>query len=328
MKSFFKKYWAVFIPIAILIIAVLFIFIGGKANENEIIGMVDARFVDVSTMYPGRLDSLFVEKGDTVRKGQLLAVLQTTEINAVKQQALSAITAARNNLELLKQGPRKESVQSSKELLKIAQHQYNLMKKTYQRIHNLYQDSVISGEEKDLTYYKLQAAEKEKKIAKLHAQMLQKGTQPEMIQAAEAVLEQAEQSYQLVKSISKNTHVQAPATGIISTLITDVGETISIGYPMMTIQKLGSYYVRFNIRQDKMNHIRKGMDVGLNIPGIDQTTIKAKVTQIAPALKFANWVPEAQTGKFELRTFEVHVKPTESVKNLRPGMTAELILPK
>jgi len=328
MKKFIKNYWAISIPIIILIIAILFLIKREPPKHNQVVGMVEAGFVDVAAQYPGRLDSLFVQQGDTVEKGQLLAVLQSTEINTVKEQALAAIQVAQNNLDLLKNGPREEAISSSQNLYEIAQHQYDLVHKTYKRMLQLFKDSIISGQEKDIIYFKLQAAKKEQEMAKMHLQSLQKGSRPELIQASTAILKQAEKGYELVKSISGHTRVYAPTSGIISTLITTQGEIVSIGYPMMTIQKKHSYYVQFNIRQDKMEQIQVGQKVTLNIPGTEKGIVKAKISQVSPALEFANWVPEKETGQFELRTFTIQCKPLNPTKGLRPGMTAALNLPK
>lgn len=312
------------IPVVILIVAILFLIKRKPGKEDQIIGMVDASFVDIAAQYPGRLDSLFVQQGDTVHKGQLLAVLQSTEINKVREQALSAIKVAQSNLELLQKGPRPEAIQSSHHLYEIAQHQYDLVKKTYQRMLQLYKDSVISGQEKDVIYFKLQAAKKEQEMAKLHLQTLENGSRPEMIQAATSILHQAEKGYELVHSISGHTRIYAPDSGIISTLIIGEGELVSIGYPMMTLQKKGSFYIEFNVRQDKMQNFKKGQEVSLIIPGTEQEKIKAKIVEVSPALAFANWVPEKETGKFELRTFTIKCKPAAKVGGLRPGMTAAL----
>lgn len=328
MKNFFKNYWALSIPLVILIIAILFLFKRPSSQENRVIGMVNAEFTDVAAELPGRLDSLFVKQGDTVKAGQLLAVLKGTEVNLIQQQALSAIHVAQNQLDLLKSGPRSSVVQSAQNLQQIAEEQNNLAEKTYQRMQNLYKDSIVSGQEKDMVYFRYQAAQKELESAKAHAASLKSGSRPEMIRAAAAVLQQAEQAYALSKSVAENTQIYAPVSGIVSTLIIAKGEIVSIGYPMMTIQKNHSYFVQFNVRQDKMKGLQKGDKVTLHIPGCEPEKVEAIVSNIAPALDFANWVPEEQSGQFELRTFTIQCKPTEAVENLRPGMTAALNLPK
>ncbi len=328
MKNLIKNYWALSIPLVILIIAILFLVNQKPNHQDRVIGMVEAKFIDVSATFPGQVDSLFVEQGDTVHKGQALAVMQTTEINIVKQQALTSIEAAQHNLNLLKNGPRDEAVQSAQNLYEIAQEQYKLVQKTYQRMLNLYQDNVISGQEKDMIYFKYQAAKKEMEMAKQHLQMLKNGSRPEMIKTSAAILKKAEHSYALSQAIAQNTHITAPVSGVISSLITHHGEVVAMGYPMMTIQKKNSFYIQFNIRQDKMAKIEKGTKVELSVPGTKAETFTAVVTYISPALEFANWVPEQGSGQFELRTFTIRVQPTQPVKGLRAGMTAALNLPK
>lgn len=328
MKNFIKNYWAMSIPLVILIIALLFLFSSNSSNEDQVIGMVEAEFVDVAATFPGKVDSLLVQKGDTVQQGELLAILRTTEINVIKKQALAAIEAAQSNLDLLENGPRTESIKSAQNLYEIAQHQYDLVEKTYQRMLDLYQNQVISGQEKDLIYFKYQAAKKEMEMAQLHLQMLHKGSRPEMIKAAAAILKQAEQAYALTDAIAENTHIKAPVSGIITSLITHAGEIVAMGYPMMSVQKKNSFYVQFNIRQDHINRLQKGTKVTLHIPGCQPEMIDAIVSEIAPALEFANWVPEQGSGQFELRTFNIQCTPVGEVKGLRPGMTAALQLPK
>ncbi|MCK7554459.1 biotin/lipoyl-binding protein [Chitinophaga sedimenti] len=178
MKSFLKQYWALLIPVVILLAALLFLLKGNGKENTQPLGMIDAAYVDVAAEFPGRLDSLLVKQGDTVRKGQLLGVLRTTEINAVREQARAAIDAAQGQLKLLEKGARPEMVQSAGNIYKIAQDQYDLAKKTYERLDRLYRDSVVSGTERDLIHFKYQAAQKEMEIARLNQEMLQKAHSP------------------------------------------------------------------------------------------------------------------------------------------------------
>ncbi|MGX5818822.1 HlyD family secretion protein [Chitinophaga lutea] len=329
MKRFFTQYWALLIPLVILVIAVLFLMRNPQGKSEPVIGMVDASFIDVAAEFPGRLDSLFVKEGDTVKAGQLLGVLRTTEINAVRRQAEAAIDAAQAQVQLFEKGPRPEVVKNAGNLLDIAREQYDLAQKTYSRIERLYRDSVISGTEKDLIYFKLQAAEKEVEIARLNQQLLEKGTRPEIIRTAAAILQQAEEAHNLTKALTDNTRIHAPADGIISTLVIHQGEIVSIGYPMMTLQKHASYFIRFNIRQDNAGGLPLGAKARVKVPGCEPETFGVYVSSVAPSLEFANWVPVKEKGKFELRTFTIECKPEDmaAIRGLRPGMTAALILP-
>lgn len=329
MKAVLKNYWALLIPAAILVVALIFFIRKPSAASREVIGMVDADYVDVAAEFPGRLDSLLVRQGDTIRKGQLLGVLRSTEINAVRNQALAAIDAAKGQLALLQKGARPEAIKAADNLYNITQQQYELMQKTYQRMQNLFNDDVISGQEKDLVYFKLQAAKKEMETAKLNMDMLQQGSRPELIATAAAIVKQAEQGYELTKALSDNTYIHAPSDGIITSMVIAEGEIVAIGYPLMTIQKPSTYHITCNIRQDDMKAVPLGARLKVRVPGCDPEHFDAEVFKAAPSLTFANWVPVKEQGKFELRTFTIDLKPVNqaAIKGLRPGMTASLSLP-
>lgn len=322
MKKAIKNYWAIIIPITTLIIGGIFLFKkSDAAEENYIVGMVEAEYTDIASEVPGRIDSLLVAVGDTVKKGQLLALIKKTEIDNLQQQSLYSIDAAKSQLELLQNGARPEAISSAKNLVGIAQHQYDLAKQSFERMSKLFADNVISGQEKDMMEFKFQAAQKELEMAKSHLQSLEKGSRIESIQAAKAFLNKAEQSYELTKDVANNTRIYANANGIVTSLIINEGELANLGYPMMTLQKENSMTVQFNIKQDQMALFSEGKKVKIKIPGASPEIIHAKVIEVAPNLTYANWVPEEQLGQFEMRTFSIKCKPTQSVKNLRAGMT-------
>lgn len=329
MKTFLKQYWTLFIPILVLIVAIYFLFRQSTTESNAPIGMVDATSVDVAAEFPGRLDSLFVEQGDTVKTGQLLGVLRTNEIDAIRAQALAAVDAAKGQLELLQQGPRKELISATGKLYEIAEDQYDLFSKTYDRMQRLYNADVISGQEKDIFFFKYQAAQKEMETAKLNLEMLQKGTRPELIKSAQAIVKQAEQAYELTKALKENTRIYSPANGVITSLVIHQGEIVSIGYPIMSVEKEHSFILRFNIRQDMAASLKPGVKTTVKVPGCEPETFSVTVSTVAPSLTFANWVPSKDKGQFELRTFTIEFKPSDpgSLRGLRSGMTASLQLP-
>lgn len=331
MKKIIKNYWAVFIPIIVLTVALIYLLKGKSPKEqgDTIIGMVDAEFVDVSASLPGRLVDLKVKEGDKVEEGQLVAQLKTTEIETIQSQVAGAVAIAQNQLDKVNRGVEPEVLASAKNLQQIAKEQMNLMSKTYSRFQNLYGEGVISGQERDIVYFKYKAAQKELETANLNVQLLQRGANDELKNSAQTVLQQARDADRLAQEIKDNASLRAPATGRISTLISNTGEMVNAGYPILTIQKDNSFFVKFNLRQNQMDKIDKGMLVHMNIPGCKPENIAGTVTGLAPALGYADWVPEKQNGEFELRTFQIKVKPKDlnAITGLRSGMTAQLILP-
>lgn len=329
MKNFIKNYWAVFIPIIVLVIALIYLFQNKspESNKEAIIGMVDAEFVDVSPSLPGRVIELLIKEGDDVKEGQVVAQMKTSEIETIQAQVSEAVTVAQNQLDKINRGVEPEVLKSAENLQQIAKQQMDLMNKTYTRFQNLYSEGVISGQERDVIYFKYKAAQKELETANLNVQLLQRGNNQELKNSAQAILNQAKGADQLAQEIKDNASIKAPASGKISTMISNKGEMVNAGYPMMTIQKDNSFFVKFNLRQNQMTKIDKGSTVKMKIPGCLPEEIKGTVVELAPALGYADWVPEKQNGEFELRTFQIKIKPQNinSIKGLRSGMTAQLV---
>ncbi|WP_288243194.1 HlyD family efflux transporter periplasmic adaptor subunit [uncultured Chryseobacterium sp.] len=331
MKNFIKNYWAVFIPIVILAAALIYLLKDKSADvpKDAVIGMVDAEFVDVSASLPGRILDIPVKEGDEVKEDQIVARMKTSEIETIQSQVADAVEIARNQMDKVNRGVEPEVLASAKNLQQIAQQQMDLMSKTYSRFQNLYSEGVVSGQERDVIYFKYKAAQKELETAKLNVQLLERGSNKEMKNSAQAIFNQAEKAEKLTQEIKDNAFLKAPVSGTISTIVSKKGEMVNAGYPMMTIQKDDSFFVKFNLRQNQMAKIDKGSLVTIKIPGCIPETMKGKVSELAPALGYADWIPEKQNGEFELRTFQIKVKPEnlQSVKGLRSGMTAQLILP-
>ncbi|SMP15325.1 HlyD family secretion protein [Chryseobacterium profundimaris] len=331
MKNFIKNYWAVFIPIVILVAALVYLMKDKSADvpKDAVIGMVDAEFVDVSASLPGRILDIPVKEGDEVKEDQIVARMKTSEIETIQSQVADAVEIARNQMDKVNRGVEPEVLASAKNLQQIAQQQMDLMSKTYSRFQNLYSEGVVSGQERDVIYFKYKAAQKELETAKLNVQLLERGSNKEMKNSAQAVFNQAEKAEKLTQEIKDNASLKAPVSGTISTIVSKKGEMVNAGYPMMTIQKDDSFFVKFNLRQNQMAKIDKGNMVTMKIPGCIPETVKGKVSELAPALGYADWVPEKQNGEFELRTFQIKVKPEnpKAIKGLRSGMTAQLILP-
>jgi len=327
--SVILRYWPLLIPLLILVIALLFLFVRKSDHGDQmIIGMADATFINISSAIPGKMDSLLVKEGDTVARDQLLALLSSTEVSSLQDQAGLALKAATLQLDLLRKGTRPELIGMASNLYEVARQQYEVAQTTNERIEQLYKNQVVSGEERDLVRLKYLASKHEMESARLNLEMLQKGNQPDLIHMAEVGVEQAQQALQLTRSITGDTRITAPDAGIISSVVIHSGEFVSMGYPIITLMKAGSQFIRFNIRQDLMHQIFVGKEFFITMPGCHPERFPARVRHIAPSLVFADWVPVRETGSFELRTFTVELAPLdpEAISGLRPGMTAAITL--
>ncbi len=319
-----KSFLALVIPIVVIIVAVIFLTMHHNQPEDRVFtGMFETTTVNVASLDPGRVDTILVDRGDMVKKGQLLAKLETNIMETKVGQAKGAVMAAGALVEKAKSGARKEQIKAAENKYGMARSQYEFAEKTYRRFRMMFTDSIISQQEMDEMKYKYQAAGDQMKAARALYDMALKGARKEDISAAEGNYEIAKSTYNEAMEFYHQLNVYAPVSGEICNKIAEPGEVVPQGYPILTIMIPGDIYAVLNIREDQLIHFKKGTVVKGKVPGIGET-FDFKVSYIAPMADFATWVPTKAKGKFDMKTFEIHLKPVHQIAGLRPGMSIEI----
>lgn len=320
-----KAYITLILPILLIVFAIIFFFI--KANtEDQLVysGMLETTEINVASEIPGRVHTLLVEKGSTVKAGQVLATLEPDILNAKKGQAQGMVNAAKSLFNKAEYGARKEEINALENQYQMAKSQFDFAEKTYKRFQALYADSIISKQEMDEIQFKYDAAKEQMNAAKSVWNMAKKGARKEDISAAYGSYESAQSAYKEVEAYYDELQITAPKAGIISNQIAEVGEVMAAGYPIVTLQIPEKIYAIINIREDELSNFKMDQIYKAKVPGLNNDTIDFKVTYISVMADFATWVPIKAKGEYELKTFEIHLKPQERISELRPGMSIQI----
>ena len=321
-----KSYIILAIPILIILFSIVYFLVRSATPEQEIyVGMLETTEVNVSSEIPGRVNSILIEKGSVVEKGQVLVTLEADILDAKKGQAEGMVKAAQSLIEKAQTGARKEEVSALQNQYLMAKSQFDFADKSYKRYQALYADSIISKQEMDEVQFKYDAAKEQMNAAKSMWEMGKKGTRKEDIKAAQGSYERAQGAYNEVEAYYDELDIVAPASGIISNQIAEEGEVMASGYPIVTIQIPEKIYAIFNIREDHLSDFKMGTTYKAKVPGLNNEFVNFKVTYISPMADFATWVPIKAKGEYELKSFEIHLKPQERIADLRPGMSIQII---
>ena len=325
--KFEKKTIIYSLPILITVIAIAFLlFKTAEPDKNIVTGIVETTEIDVASKIPGRIDSVYVKEGDTVKKGEILATLESKELDAKVEQARGVMDAARAKMEMVQKGARTEEKDAVEKLYMQARYQYEYAAKTWKRFQSLYKDSVISTQEKDEVEFKYNAAKAQMDAAKSKYDMVMKGARPEEIEAVQSLFHQAENTFNEAMAYHSELQIKAPISGEVSKKISDPGEIINSGYPVFSILQKEDSYVVLQIREDNMNDIKMGKTFTGKIPALGNMQTEFEVSYIAPMGDFATWKPTNQKGEFDLKTFEVHLRSKNPIDGMRPGMTVNVEL--
>lgn len=316
------------IPLSVAIIAIaILLFRAFHPSKEYITGVVETTEIDVASKIPGRIDSVFVSEGDKVEKGQILATLESKEINAKVEQARGAMMAAQARMIMAKNGARPEEKEAVEKQYLAAKHQFELADKTFGRIQQVFKDSVISVQEKDQVEFQFKAAKEQLEAAYAKYKMVIKGARYEDIDAAEGIFHQAMNALNEALAYQAETKLISPIKGEVFKRVSDPGEIIGSGYPILTLIDPNDVWVVIQLREDKMTKFKKDMIINGIIPALGNSEYKFKITYIAAMADFATWKATNQKGDFDLKTFELHLRPIKPIDGLRAGMTVRFELP-
>lgn len=314
------------IPVIIVIVGIILLLIRvNKPKPIIFIGVCETTEVNVSSEIPGRIDSILVDKGEIVKKGQIVYTLETDVMDAKMGQAGGVVEAASSLVEKAEKGAREEEIQAAKNQYEMAKSQFEFAEKTYKRFQLLFADSIISRQEMDELEFKYNAAREQMEAAKAIYDMAKKGARVEDIKGAKGKLMQAQNVYNEAKAFYKQLRIKAPVSGEISAQIAEEGEVMGAGYPVLTIQIPEKIHVVINVREDFLYRFEKEKVISGKVPGLQFESFDFKVTYIAPLADFADWVPTREKGELDLKSFEIHLKPVEGIEGLRPGMTVRFL---
>ena len=190
-----QKTYNITIGVAALLIIILIISIIGyfvsRPKPLVIQGQVEASEYRVSGKVPGRVEELYVKEGQEVHKGDTVVYIDSPEVRAKLAQAKGAVAAARAQKTKAANGARQEQITGAYELWQQARVQEEVMRKSFDRVQKLYDQSVISAQKYDETKAKYDASVAQAKAAKSQYDMAVNGARIEDKEAAEALVERA-----------------------------------------------------------------------------------------------------------------------------------------
>jgi HlyD family secretion protein len=290
--------------------------------EPEIIqGEVDAKEVRISGKVPGRISSLLVEEGESVKAGDTLVFLNSPEIQAKLEQAKAAENAANaQNLKAIK-GLRSEQIEGAFEMWNKSKAGLEIASKTYERAKKLFDNGVITGQKYDEAKAQYDVAVYTEKAARSQYEMAKNGAEKEDKLAAKAMVDRAKGAVSEVEAYIPETMLTSPISGEISEIYPSIGELVGTGAPIMSVLDIDNCWMTFNIREDLLKDFRLNKIINVNIPALELNHIPAKIFFIKALGSYATWKATKTTGEFDRKTFEVRVKPVNKIKDLRPGMS-------
>lgn len=322
MKSSNRILFVLFIVILLIILTLSILgFFLTKEKDIVLQGQIEADEYNISGLLPGRIEKIYVEKGEKVRKGDTLIHIVSKEVIAEYEAQKALENAASLQSEKIDAGSRNQLISITKELWEGAKSDLKLAKTTYNRIKILHEDSIVSQQRKDEAEAIYKSALAAERAAYYQYQIALEGAQEQDKATAKAMAVAAQNNSEVVKALLNDARLTSPISGEVATISLNEGELTSIGTNIMTVLDIDNPYLVLNVREDLLSNFKMGGTILCNIPAIDLKDIPFIVNYISPLGSFATWKATKETGGYDLRTFEIQAVPMTKVYDLRPGMS-------
>ena len=202
--------------------------------------------VSIGSQVSGMIKEIYVDYNSKVKKGQLLAQIDTSLFTAQVEQSQANIANARANL---------AKIQA------VAEND----KKTLNRYRNLYKRNFIAKSELDLaeSTYKSDLAQ---------------------ISAARAQISQASAAYNTAAANLRYTRIVSPVDGVVVSRGVDVGQTVAASFQTPELfsvaQDLTQMQIEANVSEADIGKVKEGQEVTYTLDGYQDSVFEGKVLQV------------------------------------------------
>lgn len=250
----------------------------------------------LSFQVPGQVLKVFVEEGQAVRAGQVLAELDVRDYQYRLSAAASQAGAADANSQKANAGVRKQELAQAKVDLDRVEDEYKRLKALHDR-----------GSLAPSDYKKIEAAYL---AARERYSMAEEGARSEDKLAAKEVFHGAQAQENIAKKALADTRLTAPFAGIIAKKDVENGMLVNSSRPVFVLMSLQPAKVRVGVPEAEIGKIRIGQKAGIQVPSLG-SSFEGRVETIGFAAD-----PAA-------RTFSVKISVPNPKLELRAGMVAE-----
>ncbi len=259
------------------------------------------------------VSKFYVDRGEHVRAGQVLAVLENKDLAAAVAENKGAYEEAQANYEsttassLPVQTQKAElDVKNAKAALQAAQQLYDSSKK-------LYEQGALAKTQLNQAEVGLTQAQTQLQTAEQQLHKLQSVGRKAQVQAAQGQLAAAKGRYESAEAQLAYSEIRSPISGVVTDRPFYPGEMPAAGAPLITVMDISQVIAKAHISQREAATLRVGDPATLAAPNLEGD-FSARVTVVSPALD-----PNSTT-------VEVWVQATNRAGRLKPGTSVRVTI--
>jgi HlyD family secretion protein len=264
---------------------------------------------NVTSKISAPVRQIFVNRGDHVRQGQLLAVLESRDLASAAEESKGLYEQAQAAYQTTTGATLPEDRTKALADLQTAQQTLEAAKKVYENRVVLLRQGALAQKLVDDAKVALVQAQSQYATAERHVESFQKVSERAQVRSSEAQLEAARAHYGGAQAQLSYAEIHSPISGLIADRPVYAGEMANSGSAVISVVDISQVIARANIPIKEASAIRVGRPATISGTGGDVT---GKVTVVSPA------VDPSTT------TVEVWVQAKNPQERLKPGTTVKV----
>ena len=285
-----------------------------------IIGIVRATEIRVAPEVGGQVAAIKVQKGTRVSAGDVLAELSAIELTASVGQARAALAAAVASRDHVYAGVRAEQIAGLAAEIAKAKSRLAYAEAQLSRTSTLARSDTASQQALDQATNDVGSARADVVEAEANHAAAVAGPTREERAIADAQVQAAAAALAVLERRLDKTVLRAPTDGVVTVIVAEVGENVSVGQSVLSIQETRKQWLSFNVREDFLHDLTVGTRVDVLRQGARETT-PAMVTELLALGPFATWQAERAVGDYDRNTLRLRIDPVDDEARFEPGMT-------
>ncbi len=271
-------------------------------NTISLYGNIDIRQVELTFHDPEHIQKMWVEEGDKVTQGQLLAEQDLERFQYLLEKARAQVEMQQQVILRLVHGSRPEEIKKTRDDVKALEAQVVFDQKEYKRLNALVKRHLTSVESVDRAYARLHTDQKQLAALKEQYRLAVIGPRKEDIEEAKARLKIYQSQLKLDQKNFQDAHLYAPHAGIIQDRILEPGDMADLRTPVFTLALTNPVWARVYVPETQLGQIKYGMPARIYSDSYPDKSYIGWIGFISPTAEFTPKTVETP----ELRTSLVY----------------------
>jgi len=287
----------------------------------QLYGNVDIRQVQLAFQESGRLEKLYVQEGDRIKTGTLLAEIDEVRYQANLEKARAELAAEQQMLDRLVAGSRPQEIAKARADVRAMEARVTDTEVTLKRLKRLVRERATSQQQVDDAAAAYKAALEGLEAVRQALNLVQIGPRKEDIAAARAKVQAVAAAVTHAEKEAADTRLYAPADAVIRDRIMEPGDMAFPTTPVLTLALTNPLWVRTYVPEPDLGKIIPGMKADILTDSYPGKTYTGWIGYISPTAEFTPKTVETPALRTRL-VYQVRVFVCNPEDELRLGMPA------